>query len=65
MIAPYVSAFPYLYGQPERYARWNVNPPLPILSAIVADYNHRRVFARLRFVHRLRTAHLKEKEDHR
>jgi hypothetical protein len=65
MIAPYVSGLPYMYGLLDRYACWNVNPPLPILSAIVADYNHRRVFTRLRFAHRLRAAHLKEKEDHR
>jgi hypothetical protein len=65
MIAPYVSGLPYMYGLLDKYAYKNANPPLPILSAITAEYNDRRVFPGLRLAHRLRTTHLKEKEDHR
>jgi hypothetical protein len=54
-----------MYGLLDKYAYKNANPPLPILSAITAEYNDRRVFPGLRLAHRLRTTHLKEKEDHR
>ena len=65
MIAPNVSGLPYVYGLLDETARRNVNPPRPILSAIAADYNNRRVFTGLRLAHRIREAHLKEKEDYR
>lgn len=65
MIAPYVSGFRYVYGPSDKYACKNANPPLPILSVNTADYSNRRVFTRLRLPHRIRAAHLKEKEDHR
>ena len=65
MIAPYVPGLPYLYGLPDKYACKNADPPLPILSAITAEYNNRRVSPGLRLAHRFRPSHLKEKEDHR
>jgi hypothetical protein len=49
----------------DRNARRNVNPLPPILSAIVTDYNNRRVLSGFGLHLRLRAAHLTGKEDHR
>ena len=65
MIAPYVSRFPYLSGYLDRNACRNVNSLPPILSAIVTDYNSRRVLSGFCLHLRLRAAHLTGKEDHR
>ena len=65
MIAPYVSRFPYLSGYLDRNACRNLNSLPPILSAIVTDYNNRRVLSGFCLHLRLRAAHLTGKEDHR
>ena len=65
MIAPYVSRSPYLSGHVDRTARGNVDPLPPFLSAIVADYNNRRVLPGFRLPIEPRAAHLTGKEDHR
>lgn len=65
MIAPYVSRSPYLSGHMDRNARRNVDPLPPILSAIAADYNNRRVLFGFCLSLWLRATHLTGKEDHR